>query len=119
MIVTWSAAFPFQEEQNVKDNAPADKGIYLLLVQLINDKWRCIYVGQSTNIQSRLLEHLSNDENNKNFKGQSSKYICGFKYCLVEQQEARNGIEKFLYNYFKPEYNDKDPGNTPIQVNLP
>jgi hypothetical protein len=70
-------------------------------------------------LEARLLEHLSDNEENQCLKTNASKYICGFEYAKVGLQKDRDGVEKFLYDHYKPECNELDPGGEPIEVNLP
>jgi len=104
----------------VTSNVPEKAGIYLLLVKLKSEKWRCFYVGQSDPLNTRLLQHLSKDEKNECIKTNVQKYICGFVFTLIAKQEDRDSIEKFLYEYYKPECNIISPPDVdPIEVNLP
>lgn len=119
MKVTWSGFFTPYNKEKIENNATTSAAVYLLWVKLKSDKWRCFYVGQASNIHDRLLDHLSDEEDNECIKENVSKFICGFEYAVVTKQSNRDGIEKFLYDYYKPECNKVDPGGTPIEVNLP
>lgn len=118
--VVWST---FQEsftEANVKLNAPKGAGIYILWVRLKTKKWSCYYVGQASNLQSRLLDHLSDSEENKCIKDNVSKYTSGFEFTPVANADERDGIELFLYDHYSPECNEISPPKVePIEVNLP
>ena len=118
MQVEW---FPFHNlnEENIKRYVTTDSGIYLLWVKLKNNKWRCCYVGKAENLERRLLEHLSYNENNECIKSKIQYYTSGYEYAKVSKQSDRDGIEKFLYDCYKPECNEIDPGDYPIPVNLP
>lgn len=118
MEILWSN-FHKLTSDNVKHSVPQDSGVYLLWVKLSNDKWRCYYVGQADNLQERLLQHLSHSEKNNCIKTNVRDYISGYEYAKVSKQSDRDGIEKFLYNHYKPDCNETDPGGTPIPVNLP
>ncbi len=119
MQIAWSNFHSTYSEAEVKRHVPREAGVYLLWVKLKNDKWRCFYTGQSKDLEARLLEHLSDNEENECLKTRVSKYICGFEYAKVGLQRDRDGVEKFLYNHYKPEYNESDPGGESIEVNLP
>ena len=119
MQITWSGLFTPYTEAKVKAGAPALGGVYLLWVQLKNEEWICFYGGQAGDLRERLLDHLSDGEENDCVKENVSKYICGFEFAKVAKQTNRDGIEKFLYDHYKPECNQVDPGGTPIEVNLP
>ena len=118
MQVKWST-FKRLTEDNIRRYAPTSAGVYLLWVQLESEKWRCYYVGQAQDLEDRLLAHISDNERNDCIKDHVSKYINGYEYAKVAKQTDRGGVEKFLYDHFKPECNKIDPGGTPIEVNLP
>lgn len=118
MQVEWST-FHNLNEENVKRYVTVDSGVYLLWVKLKNNKWQCYYVGKAENLERRLLEHLSYNENNKCIKINVQNHISGYEYAKISKQSDRDGIEKFLYDYYKPECNEIDPGGYPIPVNLP
>ncbi len=118
MQVEWST-FRLLTEENVNAYVPRDAGLYLLWVKLKNDKWRCYYVGQADDLERRLLQHLSPDEENKCIKDNAQNYISGYEYARITRQGDRDGVEKFLYDHCKPECNVVNPSGTPIPVNLP
>ena len=76
-------------------------------------------MGQANNLEQRLLDHMSHDERNECIRENVSKHISSLEYAKVGKQGDRDGIEKFLYDHYKPECNKSDPGGTPIEVNLP
>jgi predicted GIY-YIG superfamily endonuclease len=119
MNVTWSSFHTPYTESKVKQYVPREAGVYLLWVKLKSGNWRCFYAGQAKNLEKRLLEHLSDEEKNSCLKKNVSKYVCGFEYAKVSKQSDRDGIEKYLYDCYPCECNDKDPGGEPIKVNLP
>jgi len=51
--------------------------------------------------------------------GSTEEKWSGLEYARVGKRGNRDGIEKFLYDHYKPECNKNDPGGTPIEVNLP
>ncbi len=119
MQVSWSS-FNYFKDETVNSGASTEAGVYLLWVKLNNGNWRCFYVGQADNLQRRLLEHLSDSEKNKCVKTHVDKYTLGYEYAKVSKQGDRDGVEKFLFDHYKPECNENDPpGKTPITVNLP
>lgn len=118
MEIKWSSFHGSYTEEEVKKYVPPDAGIYMLWVQIQSGKWRCFYVGKG-NLKERFLHHLSSDEENECLSNKISKYVCGFEYAVVSSQGDRDGIEKYLYDYYSPECNAVDPGGEPIKVNLP
>jgi len=119
MKVTWSGFLTPYSEAKVNVNATESAGVYLLWVQLKNKKWRCFYAGQSEDIKERLLDHLSDNEENECIKNNVSKYVCGFEYAVISKQADRDGAEKYLYDQYKPECNQVDTGGEPLEINLP
>lgn len=119
MQIQWSNFITHYNEQTVKLNTPKSAGVYLLWVKLQNGNWRCFYAGKSENLQERLLDHLKMSESNSCVKNNSVKYVCGFEYAIVAKKDDRSGIEKFLYDHYKPECNQIDPGGYSIEINLP
>ena len=119
MKVTWLSFFTLNTEEKVKSKATESAGVYLLWVKLKNEKWRCFYAGQAKNIKQRLLDHLSDSEENECIKEKVSKYVCGFEYAIISKQDDRDGAEKYLYDHYKPKCNKVDPGGKPIEINLP
>ncbi len=119
MRIIWSLFHSSYSESEVKRHVPAEAGVYLLWVKLKNGKWKCFYVGKASDLEARLLDHLSDNEENECIKSNVSKYICGFEYAKVSKQSDRDGIEKFLYDHYKSECNKVDPGGSGIEVNLP
>ncbi len=79
----------------------------------------CFYVGQAANLENRLCDHLSDDEENECLRKNVKDYICGFEYAKIGRQTDRDGVEKYLYDHYRPECNEVDPGGKPIAVNLP
>lgn len=119
MKITWSSFHENYTEDVVRRYVSTGGGVYLLWVKLKTGKWRCFYTGRASNLESRLLAHLSSKEPDTCIKTNIAKYICGFEYAKLKTQSDRKGIEKFLYDQYKPECNDLDPGGTAITVNLP
>jgi len=118
MQVTW-ATFQKLNVGNIVKNVPESAGVYLLWVQLKDEKWKCYYVGKAENLQARLLEHCSANEENDCIKNNVQNHISGYEFAKISKQSDRDGIEKFLYDQYKTECNKQDPGGEPISVNLP
>jgi len=69
--VEWNLKPYVLNEDKIKQVAPDKGGIY----RLSNKKVGIFYVGQSDNLKSRLLEHLSDKEENKKEKSRNSLII--------------------------------------------
>lgn len=118
MQVTWSRIQELKEG-NVRRNIPETAGAYLLWLKLKSGGWRCYYVGKAENLQVRLLEHCGVNEENDCIQNHVQHHTSGYMFAEVAKQSDRDGIEKFLYDHYKPECNKQDPGGIPIPVNLP
>lgn len=118
--IEWSGFRNSFTEDDIKRNVDEKAGVYLFWVKLKNEKWRCFYVGQANNLKTRLMQHLSDSEANECITTNVSKYVCGYEYTFVGRQIDRDGIEKYLYDYYNPECNKISPPEVvPIEVNLP
>ncbi len=91
---TWHAF----TEQNIKDNASSSAGVYR-----IDTRDDCIYVGQASDIESRLLEHV---------RGQSDQSGCIkrwksslFLYVLISSKKDRDDREQKWIDEKKPKCN--------------
>jgi excinuclease UvrABC nuclease subunit len=118
MQIRWSSFHSQYNEAEVKTSVPRSAGVYLLWLKLKNDKWQCFYVGQADDLERRLVEHLVDSEENKCIKTHAKSDVCGFKYAEIAMQSNRDGIEKYLYDHYMPDCNQKDPGGKPMVVNL-
>jgi excinuclease UvrABC nuclease subunit len=117
-ISTWSRCYRPYNETEVKKIAPTSTGVYALWVKYKEKGWVCFYVGKANNIESRLLDHLSNDEDNECIK-EDVKYRCAFCWIEITTADERSGAEKYLYDTIKPECNQNDPGGNPRKIPLP
>jgi excinuclease UvrABC nuclease subunit len=119
MEIEWSNRYNHNED-DVQKYAPTSAGVYILLVKKKDSgKWRRYYVGQAKNLKQRLLDHLSDSEENECIKKKVTDKVVGFRTAIVSKQSDRDGIEKFLIDEIEPKCNDNDPGGQPIPVNLP
>jgi len=77
----WSTCYPYTQV-NVQIHSPNSGGIYRLLI-----KNRIFYIGKSTNIHKRLLEHLGIRERNRCLKRYLKNYSCFFRFCELNSTE--------------------------------
>lgn len=119
MKLHWSAFYRDLTEDEIRQYAPVEGGVYLLWVRMKNRKWRCFFVGSAPNIEEALLRHLSADEENEALRDQVTNFLCGFEYARVDGEEERGRIEKYLYDRYQPDLNTVDPGGDPLKVNAP
>jgi len=118
--VTWSSRITHNEE-NVKYNVPEKAGIYRLL-KAGETGYGVHYVGQSDELQRRLLEHLSNEEKNECIK-RLMKDTAYFRFALLEAEKDRLCAESYLYQELGvdgngPPCNKQKPQVNPCEINL-
>lgn len=117
-IKTWSPFFTPYSEKEVRRVVPTSGGVYALWVKYNSGQWKCFYVGRAENLETRLLDHLSDNEPDKCIKNNVG-YICGFQWIEVTTQDERKNVEKYLFDQMTTECNDNDPGGTPRKIDLP
>jgi excinuclease UvrABC nuclease subunit len=100
----WSERYLYNEA-NVKRFAPSNGGVYRLINQ-DGEKYHVFYVGQSDNLERRLLEHLNSSEPNTCIKRHLREYGCYFRFVQVSYQSDRDKIEKEQIEEYRPSCND-------------
>ena len=115
LSVDWNPLLCRFNEEQVK-RIPEKGGIYRL-----SNTEGVFYVGQSDNLQRRLLVHLSDKEENKCIK-KKLNYQVYFRFALLEDKKDRLCAESFMYYHYKKEIececNDKEPSELPCEINL-
>ncbi len=117
MQLSWSR-FELLNDANIKKLYDMP-GIYVLWTKYAGEKWKCFYVGQTEKIKTSLYNILSESEQNENIKSLVRKSTCAFNFALIGSKTDRDGIEKFLYDHFRPEFSKDPPAVGAIEVNLP
>lgn len=95
----WSPCYPYARA-NVQTYTPVSKGIYRLLI-----KNKIFYVGQATNLQRRLLEHLSTHKRSHCLNRYLQKYSCFFRFAELVSTEELLPIEREQIRKYKPPCN--------------
>ena len=117
MELDWHGRYDYGRD--IIEKYVIDKGgIYMISVRLKNKKYSPIYIGKTRNLETRLLEHLSDDEENGCIKN-NIKYALSFRYCYVNNEYDRKNIEHTLYNRYTPECNKIIPEGKEIIINFP
>jgi excinuclease UvrABC nuclease subunit len=118
LYLKWVGYYEYTKE-NVVSFVPERAGVYKLSVQLKNGNLRPFYVGQTVNLEKRLIEHLQTFEPNDCIRKKVGNYICHFKFALLSWQEDRDGAERALFLHYKPECNDPDaiPSGPDVDIN--
>lgn len=112
----WSAYQPLTFD-NVQRLAPIEGGVYKLAHPNSEGTLTVFYVGQADNLDSRLKEHLSEAETNACIKRKVGRGDAVFAYAKVLGQRDRDGAERALYDFFKPECNQVKPPGPAIPIN--
>jgi excinuclease UvrABC nuclease subunit len=116
MDITWSFFYMLTRE-NVRKYVPPSAGVYLLFAKPGCQTWMCYYAGQADDLGNRLSEHLSDVGPDPCLMQKMT--ASAFRFAEIEAKRDRNGVERFLYDRYKPECNKAVPGAAPIKVNLP
>lgn len=109
VMLAWQRYLPFTLA-NVQAFAPVQAGsVYKVAVNLVNGKKRVVYVGQATDLDSRLKDHLSEWESNLDLYALVRQYQCSFTLAVVPLQADRDAAERALYSHFRPSCNTYVP----------
>jgi len=95
----WSTCYPYTQ-MNVRAYVPKSRGIYRLLI-----KNRIFYIGQSKNLQNRLVEHFAAREGNQRLKKYLQNYSCFFRFCELHPTEDLLQIERDQILKYNPPCN--------------
>jgi excinuclease UvrABC nuclease subunit len=99
----WSERYPYTEA-NVQRYAPVSGGVYRL-INKSGDNYCVFYVGQSDNLQRRLLEHLAPSETNACIRRHLREYSCFFRFLEVSSSQERSRIEQEQIKEYDPTCN--------------
>lgn len=106
--VYWSGVEEYIEENG--KNIPEDSGVYEILVKNKNTgKYMRHYIGQADDLRERYYEHLSDNEENEGISGGVSKWVCGFDFALIDDEDDRKDAEKGLYEKHDYKWNEIEP----------
>jgi len=116
-ILGWKKAAP----PNFK-SVPDKAGIYIISTRQEDDhQYEVKYVGQTDNLQNRVIEHWSKHEKNKKLKDHiAEKYVMKFNYSEVELKSTRDGMVLYMHKIFDPPFNHNvPPGEDIIKCTMP
>lgn len=100
----WSDRYPYTPE-NVRRLVPNQPGNYRLIYAARDGNFYPFYVGQSTDLEGRLLDHLQPSEPNGCIRRHVRSSQCFFRYVVVRSQWDRDRIEREEIQNFNPECN--------------
>ncbi len=107
--VTWSSMQPMSE--NSLSTVPPEGGVYRLM-HLSGDKNFVHYVGKALDLRARLRDHLPENELNPCNARKLRDFYCQFQYAVWPSASDRDDLEWWLYDYFKPTCNEREPGHS-------
>ena len=97
--------------------APA---VYLIVVITINNKYLVLYTGQTENIKDRTKQHWSESERNKKLKNIIKKYRTSVSlFYYQDDKTLLDSHERYLFNRFEPQLQEKAPVVEPVEIDLP
>jgi hypothetical protein len=102
-MAQWSNRYAYTEA-NVQKYAPLTAGVYRLIYKK-GDEYYVFYVGQSNNLQRRLLEHLAASEPDMCIKGHMRDYDCSFRFAEISSLDERNQVEREQIDKYDPSCN--------------
>jgi len=101
---------------NIPANLP---GVYRLSYKAEDGSFYVFYIGKAEGIKERLLQHLSENEENVCIKNYLTTKKCFFRYATISKDYIRNAAEKLMYRHYQPVCNLKAPeGRDDIKLNL-
>ena len=99
----WSSRHSYTEG-NVEKYVPAGGGVYRL-INKDGDKYYVFYVGQSNDLERRLLEHLSPNEIDTCIKRYLLDYDCFFRFKEINSASERDRVEQEQIKKYNPSCN--------------
>lgn len=108
VALSWQRYLPLSCA-NVAACTPRKAGVYKIAVHLLSGEKQVMYVGQATDLGSRLADHLSEWESNLDLYNLVRQYQCSFAVAVVPLQADRDAAERSLYLHFRPSYNVRVP----------
>jgi len=118
-ILTWTKLTSLDEKS--VEALPNDlPGVYRLSYKADDANYYVFYVGKAEDIKTRLLQHLSPNENNVCIKNYLSTKGCFFRYAKITKAAyIREAAERQMYKQYEPTCNEKEPeGRDDVKVNL-
>jgi len=118
MELDWYKVEPYNKQK--MGNVTNEAGIYIISALQKDNSYVARYVGQTNDLNSRLLEHLEENEQNEKLRYYVENIKLKVSYAKVKNQEDRDAIELYLFNFLNPKCNiNKPPSDYEIEVNLP
>lgn len=97
---------------------PSFPGVYRLSYKNNDGKIYVFYVGQADNLQLRINQHLSVNEENVCIKRMLSNNTCYLRYARVNDSRVRSGAELALYRHYSHSCNLIEPSGSNMIINF-
>lgn len=91
----------------VRRVVPNNPGVYRLNYKARDGKYYVFYVGQSEDLEERLLAHLLPSESNACIREMVRTATCAFQYVVVTSKQDRDRIEATEIARFNPRCNER------------
>ena len=102
------------------DSIPETNGLYVLAIICKDGQSYAVYVGQTNNLRRRIKEHWSPNETNKGLRDAIQKYGGSFQIWYATTNAWLNdGAERYLFDWYGPQFGEKSPDVMGIQISLP
>ena len=109
MLVAAYAAWRPYNVADVQAHVPHSPGVYMIRVLLRGGGQRVIYVGQASDLQDRLLDHLSPSEENACLRDHVAKHELEHTWVVLTSAAARGEEESTKITEHNPECNTQHP----------
>ena len=114
-VLTW-----LKKKPSEFDSIPEKTGVYLITCTCTDKADWVVYSGQSIDLRARTKQHWSDSELNVDLKKAIKNYPGAFAIYYAESNEDDvDGIERYLFNTYSPQFSDKAPDVEPKAVTLP
>ena len=106
MTPQFSDLYPYDSD-TVRRIVPVSSGVYRLCYKGIDGKFHVFYVGQSVDLEERLLAHLQPSEPNDCVRDMVRTATCRFQWIVVRSQGERDKLEASEIAHFNPRCNTR------------
>ncbi|MDI6777974.1 MAG: GIY-YIG nuclease family protein [Patescibacteria group bacterium] len=108
IVINWNGVIVYKEGDSHK--VPSKSGVYEILVRNKHTgKYMRKYIGSTDDLNRRFSEHLSLEEENDKIRNGVRKYVCGFDYALIGDEDDYLDAEQGLYDKHEYSWNKGRP----------
>lgn len=110
ILLQWSGRIRWTAEN--ASFIPQKAGVYALITKHADGTHYRDYVGQSSDLHQRFLDHLSPSEPNACVRRKLRNEVAYFRYALVASRDDRLDAEQALYDSYSPSCNEERPAGS-------